>query len=264
MAISTLDGVVAGLTAAQVVPFYKASASTEGAGYYHSLWRGAGQPAAANQPTSGAGDAPTNATLGAMPLTNAGGSNTLYLARASLSSGTIGHFLLYDRLVQTSGLSGTVTSAQDINSTALTRYTTGEGCQLWIEWYTATGSSQVNITVSYTNQAGTAGQSTTVAFYASPTAGQMYQIPLAAGDTGLRSVQSITLSATTGTAGNFGITIAKPLVDFPITAANAAIVQDAIAVGMPTIQDDAALALMVLCSASTQNPIAGTLHFIEG
>lgn len=264
MAITTLDGVVAGLAAGQIASFYKSSSSTEGAGFYHSLFRTAGQPSAAAAPATGAGDAPTKATAGAIPLTNAGGGNTLYLARASLSSGTIGHFMLYDRLVQTSGLSGTVTSAQDINSTALTRYTTGEGCQLWIEWQTATGSSSVNLTASYTNQANTSGQSTVIAFHPSPTAGQMQPVPLAAGDTGIRSVQSVTLSGTTGTAGNFGIVILKPLTDFPITAANTAMMLDAISVGLPVIQADACLALMMLCSASTQNPIAGQLNFIEG
>jgi hypothetical protein len=36
-------------------------------------------------------------------------------------------------------------------------------------------------------------------------------VPLADGDTGVRSVESVTLAATTGATGNFGVTLFKPI-----------------------------------------------------
>lgn len=266
MAISTMDGVVAGLAVGQIIPFYKASASTKGAGYFHSLWKGTGFPTAASTPPTGTGEAPTNATLGAIPITNAGSGKKLYVGRASMSAVTIGHFMLYDRLVHTSGLDGTSTALQTVNSTPLTRYTTGEGCQLFVEFYVATGSIQANITVAYTNQTG-ASKSTTTSLTPTaspPTVGQMTLISLAAGDTGVRSVESITLSGTTGVIGSFGITIGKPLMDFPITLASGSFFMDAIACGLPEVKDDACLALYVLCSTTNSGNINGQFTLIEG
>jgi hypothetical protein len=43
-------------------------------------------------------------------------------------------------------------------------------------------------------------------FFVSPLAAQMIPVPLAVGDTGVRSVVSVQLSASSGTAGNFGLT----------------------------------------------------------
>ena len=54
-------------------------------------------------------------------------------------------------------------------------------------------------------------------------AGESRVIPLALqdGDTGVQSVQSVTVLATTGTAGNFGIVIAKPILYAPCEIAGA-------------------------------------------
>lgn len=264
MAILTMDDVITGLTSAQILSFYKSAATTKGAGYYHSLWFQAGQPAAGATPATGVGETPSDSTTGAMTFTNAAGGNTMYLGRASLSANVAGHYSLYDRLWQVSGLSGTSTSGQAVNSTALTRHTDGIGVQLWVEWITATGSSAANLTVSYTNTEDTAGRETTIAFFQSPVAYQCQRVPLAAGDLGIKSVQTATLSGSTGTAGNWGFFMAYPLADFPMVTANAGYVNDAISCGLPIIKDDSALAWVMLCSASTQGPMAGQLNLIQG
>lgn len=260
-----MNGLVAALSASQIVPYYKAAAITKGAGYYHSFWRIAGAPTSGGLPTSGSGAAPTSATDGAMPLVNAGEGNQLYVGRMSLNSGTTGTFMIYDRLVHTSGLVGNTTSEQTVNSTALTRYTTGAGVQIWLEWYTTTGTGTPTATVSYTNQAGTAGRSTvSPAWVANMAVGQMLPVPLAAGDTGVRSVQTVTLSGATSLAGDFGIVLLKPLFDIPIITANAGVYQDAFACGMPQVANSACLSLMMLASTASMLPIAGQLNIIEG
>lgn len=265
MAITSMDGLLTALSASQVFNFYKASATTKGAGYYHSLWRIAGNPGAASTPSTGSGNAPTNATLGAITFTNADSGNKLYLGRFSFTSGTIGYFTLYDRLVETSGIVGNTTSPQTVNSTALTRHTTGDGVRLWLEWYTSTGTGTPTATVSYTNQDGTASRTTTSpAWVSSMSVGQMLPVPLAVGDSGIRSVQSVTLSAATGSAGDFGIVLAKPLIDIPVPVIYAGQYLDAFACGLPEIPNNACLAFMLLASASTMNPITGQVNIVEG
>lgn len=264
MAILTMDDVVTGLTSAQILAFYKTAATTKGAGYFHSLWAQAGQPSAGATAATAPGETPSASTAGAMAFTAPDGGNTMYLGRASVSSATVGHYILYDRLWQVSGFSGTSTSGQAVNSTALTRRTDGIGVQLWVEWITATGSSAANLTVSYTNTADTAGKETVIAFQQSPVAYQCQRVPLAAGDIGIKSVQTVTLSASTGTAGNWGLFMAYPLADFTMVAANSGQVNDAIACGLPIVTSGAALAWVVLCSANPQAPLAGQLSLIQG
>ena len=124
-----------------------------------------------------------------------------------------------DRLCHQSGLDATITTAQTTNlpTAALPRYTDGKGVWIAHERCVAVGTTASDITVSYTNQDGTSGRtSPTTTFTVTGNVddsaiGQLYILPLQEGDTGVRSVQSVTLSGSTGTAGNFGITLLKPL-----------------------------------------------------
>lgn len=138
-------------------------------------------------------------------------------ARASLNNSTSGGLLvLADRLSHQGGLDGTVATTQTTNlpTAALTRYTSGEGVFAALEIYTAVGATAVTANGSYTNQDGTSGRTfKDIVFGATGAnnAGLLLNLPLQDGDTGVRSVESITLSATTGTAGAFGVTLWKPL-----------------------------------------------------
>lgn len=134
------------------------------------------------------------------------------------TSGLIGQgaYLLVDRLSHQGGLSGTTTTAQTTNlpTAALTRYTDGVGVMAALTIYTDVGTTAVSPTISYTNQAGTSGQ-TSGSFQFGGTgwddAGRTFIVPLAVGDTGVRAVASVTLGVSTGTAGAFGVTLFKPL-----------------------------------------------------
>lgn len=124
--------------------------------------------------------------------------------------------VLIDRLSHQGGLSGTVTTAQTTNlpTAALTRYTSGVGVYAALEVYTAVGATDALWTVSYTNQAGTAGRTASWLMADTPGGNSFHPIPLVGSDTGVRSVESVTLTPSTGTAGNFGVTLFKPLVWF--------------------------------------------------
>lgn len=261
MAITTESGVIAALPGQQQA-FSKNTATGKGAGSWHSLWTVAGQPGAGAAPGSVNGAIPTDATAGAFPFTNPTGGLLSYLLRLFASGTQMGTVTLYDRLWHNSGLSATVTTLQSITQPALTRYTTGEGNELWVEIYTST-TAAATATVIYTNQAGIGSRSTTVAIPASTVAGQMIPVPLAAGDTGVRSVQSVQLSGSM-TAGNWGLTLLHDIASFPIPAANSGVAFDVYDLGMPQILDDACLAFLVLLSGTATPAIQGEFSIGQG
>jgi hypothetical protein len=176
--------------------------------------------------------------------------------------------IAYDRLLHIGGLSGTSTSAQTVGGT-LTRNTGGEGNQIWVEIYTQIGATASTITASYTNQAGTSGRTTqAVAIGGTNNREVTRVIPLTlqAGDTGVQAVASVTINTTsTGTAGDFGITIARPLVFGNNENTGSMFLRDFIA-GMPAAQklvDDECVAFAIVSgSASAPQGFLG-LHLLE-
>ena len=262
MAITSLDQLLAASN--QLKSFGKVSMTAKAAGTFQSLWTAAGLPAAGANPASLAMVIPTRATAGALPFVNPA-TGLSYISKISSSQQTIGTLILYDRIAHSSGLNGTLTTAQAVNGAALTRHTTGEDVELFLEVYATTGATASSVTISYTNSAGVAGRTTpAIAMQVTPVAGQMLPIPLQAGDTGIRSVQSVTLSASTATAGNFGITLVKRIAEIPITVAGTGVVLDPFALGFPKIEDNACLSFMVVTSTTSTGFITGTINIAQG
>lgn len=243
------------------------TADSWNAGGLYSTWLYDGFPGPGSAP--GAAAIPTSATAGAIPFTNPGGGRTKWLVQASAIAGdtsAVGGLLLYDRLLHISGLSGTTITAQNVQTSsptpALTRYTGGTGNQIMVEIYTAIGTTARTITASYTNQAGTTGR-TTPAFPIGGSSGGPTQdanacfiLPLQAGDTGVRAVESVTISASTGTAGNFGVNIIHPL-SWLLPNYSGGNAQRDFTVGpggLPEIQTNACLATAVVALTGTEVP----------
>lgn len=265
MAVSTLDALTAALTAGETRTFLKSAFTGEGAGTWHSLWQVAGMPGAAATPPTGNGEIPTDATVGAFPFTNAVGAANNYLGYISASSTVAGTLILYDRLWHNSGLSGTVTTAQTFTQPALTRFTDGKGVELWAEFYSAIGATGATLTATYTDQDGNASNSATYVHPANAeTVGQMVPLTLAAGDYGVRSVQQVTWSISTGVAGNFGLVLMKRIATIPLQTLNVAAVGNAFSTGLREIPDDACLAFQVQCSAASMGIISGDLTIAKG
>lgn len=82
------------------------------------------------------------------------------------------------------------------------------GTQLWFEVRGSAGGSNT-VTVSYTNQNGVTGRSTSRAL--SFGARYMFQFPLQAGDTGVQRVDSVTTSFGGGGVGACNIFVVRPL-----------------------------------------------------
>ena len=234
-----------------------------------SLWTYDGMPASGAVPTVGA--IPARSTTGAIPFTAATGGRDLHLIGASITPLTAGVYLLYDRLFHIGGLSGTSTADQTVQnspaSPALTRNTGGAGNMAWYEIYTLIGATGTTLTMTYTNQAGTGSRTSTINIGATSfrEVTRAQRIPLAAGDTGIQAIEKVKLTATTGTVGNFGITIAQPLAWIPVGVAGTAGWRDYTTglPGIPVINPDACLALMFIPAAATAPEIWGCIATVE-
>jgi hypothetical protein len=234
-----------------------------------SLWQYDGMPAGGVVPTIGA--IPDRTTQGAIPFTPATGGRDKHLIGASIAPLVPGVFLLYDRLFHEGGLSGTSTSAQTVQgspaSPALTRNTGGAGNIAFYEIYTQIGATSTTLTMTYTNQAGTGSRTSTINIGATGfrEVTRMQRIPLAAGDSGIQAIEQIQLTATTGTAGNFGITIAQPLAWIPVGAGGTMGWRDYTTglPGIPVINPDACLSLMYIAGSGTTTELFGSLATVE-
>jgi len=233
-----------------------------------SLWLFDGIPGGVTA-LPGAVSAPTNATNGSLKQTNPGGGRQKWLLGMNCMSNYQGNLILYDRLLHMSGLSGSVITDQTVGGT-LTRYTGADsvGNQIWIEINTAVGVTATQITANYNNQNDDPKTTKAMPFGGGGynEAQRIIPLSLADGDTGVRSVTSVKLAATTGTAGNFGVVIARPLAMISCYNQGLASMCDMIT-GLPSIREiksDACLALMLWANAGSVGVVAaGSLSMIE-
>lgn len=234
-----------------------------------SLWQYEGMPTGGAVPT--VGEIPDRTTTGALPFTAPGGGREKLLIGAAIAPLIAGVYLLYDRLFHIGGLSGVSTVDQTVQGTtpspALTRNTGGAGNFAFYEIYTAIGTSSTTLTMTYTDQGGDTGQTSTINIGSTGfrEATRAQRIPLAAGDSGIRAIDKVRLTASTTTAGNFGITIAQPLAWIPVGAAGIAGWRDYTTglPGIPAIDPNACLSLMLIPAATTAPEVFGALSFVE-
>lgn len=244
-----------------------AAAAANIAGRTTSLWLYDGQPGAGVAPTTVA--VPDNTTNGGLKQTDPGGGRQKWLTQFWSTGLVAGTLILYDRLLHIGNLNGTTATAQTVGGT-LTRYTNGLGNFAFAEIYSQIGATTSSITMSYTDENGTAG----VADSTSPSvlfgntgfreANRVILMPLAAGDKGIKSITSVT-HATTGTAGNYGVVIGHPLAFIGIGAAGAPGWRDFVTglPGIPEILTDACLAFLWTPATTTVPEIMGGLSTVE-
>ena len=166
------------------------------------------------------------------------------------------------------------------NTLGISRYTDGAGVQL-MPVVVAGHTGGQSFTVNYTNQAGVAGRVSQTATMStqivngtilhSQRAGAAYVnngpfLTLQAGDSGVRSVQSVTIGGI-GDVGLFALVMVKPLATFTLRGIDAATEIDYLTdtPSMPVIQDDAYLNLLALPNGSlSAAPIHGLLEVTWG
>lgn len=244
MAITTVDGIVANLLSPADVT--KGSFTGEAAGQYHSPFYLPGMPGAATAPSPGLAGAALTAYTGQIPFPAAVGGKNVYLARMETTQGgSIGAVTLCDRLWHNSGFTVTTTTAQTVNSVAwpardMDGSTNGRGVQVGLEVSTATTNAGAitNMTMSYTAADGTAGRTATVAsFPATAVMGTFVPFLLQAGDTGVRSIQSLTLGTSLVT-GTVHLVAYREIVGLGTPVANTQVQQGPLDLGLPRLYDN--------------------------
>lgn len=276
MSLLSYDAILAALDAGagQSIQWGKNTITTT-AGFPWSLWFASGSPNTGVVTGAALTSAQASKTTGgAMPFTNAGGSDQLRLVSMSAMSnvGTLGILMLVDRLLYYPGITVGATSPIALtNSTTIPRYTTGAGTAVFLEVSANLTQSAGSFTMSYTNQAGTAGRTSESASYtANAIQGRLqHNHGLFAGlqndDTGIRSVESITYT-TTSSGGSMALVICKPLATIPLYTANAAVERDLVlnTPRFPEIKDDACLQWLLWAGNSSTGALAGDLFLVAG
>jgi hypothetical protein len=267
MAITSLDLALAGMRPSAYIA--KQASGTLVAGRPFTPFYVAGSPGAAAAPAPGVAGAALTSYDGQIPVPAASGNT--HLGRFSgVSSGQAGVLLLCDRLWHNSGISVTTTTAQTVNSVAWPARdrngsTDGGGVLIGLEIVTATGAGAATPSISYTNQAGASGKSGSmlVTYAASSAAGTFYPFTLAAGDTGVRSIQSITLS-TSMTSGSVALVAYRVLAELPLIGAGVPNAVDVVTSGMPRMYDNSVPFLIFIPSTTTTTQLSGSLTCTQG
>lgn len=247
----------------------KASLTSQLAGSFTALWRSAGIPGQGAIPTTVA--ICDNTTLGGFTFTNPVAPVKTYLARLFfVSSNTGTDVQIHDRLAHAGGKSGTVTTAQTVNvdaSDVALVDRRGDAnysdVQWWLEWYTTTGSTAVNATCAVTYDDETTAN-IVIAVAASTAASRMLAINSTTAGRFIKSIQSVTLSASTGTAGNFGVTATRALCGVSLGLANAGEVADWAYLGLPRVNDNACLTMVTINGTTSSGALYGSGKLAQG
>lgn len=248
----------------------KASIANAAAGQYHSLWRTTGQPGQGAIPTAAANC--SQSTTGCLTFSQQTAPANSYLAYLEATSSNSAMTLeVHDRLMHMGGLNGMLTSAQtvgmDLNGATADNMVERIGdanysdIQWWLEWYTDTGTTAVTATVNVTYNDGTTGNLSGVSLAATRRASFMQPlnglIPAAAAGKFIRAVNTVALPASTGTAGNFGVTATRLRGTLFMPIANAKFSADWASLPINTIPNSACPFIAMLSSTITTGTLRG-------
>ena len=248
----------------------KAAIANTAAGQYHSLWRATGQPGQGAIPTAAANC--NQSTVGGMQFSQQTSPAKSYLAYLEAASSNSAMTIeVHDRLMHMGGLNGTLTTAQTVglDFDGVTADNMAErigdsdysDIQWWLEWYTDTGATAATATVAVTYNDGTTGNLTGVSLAATRRASFMQLlnglIPAAAADKFIRAVNTVQLSASTGAAGNFGVTATRLRGTLFMPIANAKFSADWASLPINTIPNSACPFIAVLASTTSTGTLRG-------
>jgi hypothetical protein len=279
MTITTVDQLVdaMGNSSSRII-IDKASISNAVAGQVFSLWRATGQPGQAAIPTAAA--TCDNTLLGSLPFNQQTAPATSYLAiLEGLCSNNSTTLEIHDRLMHMGGLSGTSTTSQTVNldlfanvgSDNLDARKGGSDyadVQWWMEWYADTGATASNATINVTYSDSTSGDLTVVAVGGTVRNGRMIPlnglIPAAAAGKYIRDINTVILSASTTTAGNFGFTCTRYRAALYQPVANARFTADWAGLGLPEIPNESCLFPVQIAGTTSTGTVRATGKIIHG
>ena len=279
MAITTRDQLIDAMcnNSSRII-IDKASISNAAAGQFHSLWRATGQPGQAAIP--GAAARCTNALTGALQFAQQTDPAKSYLAiLEGLCSNNATTLEIHDRLMHMGGLVGNVATAQTANVDLDANLASDNladrigdanysDVTWWLEWYMDTGSTAVTATVNVTYNDGSSGNLTASSLAATRRASLMIPlnglIPSADSGKYIRDVNTVTLSATTGTAGSFGVTATRYRAALYQPVANARFTADWASLGIPTIPNSSCLMVIQIAGTTSTGTVRATGKIVHG
>lgn len=250
MSISSLNDLIA--AAKQGIPWGKSGARATLASSWFSTFDLAGNPGAgvlAGGQTTGSttqGIVPTSSTPGYPPINAFGGTALGCLSKVDFGSSVACRMTLYDRLFVAGAYSfNSAVSLGGQPSYAGRLPNTDYGLtELWIETVTAFTTGNPIITITYTNQSGTAGRSTgAINMGALLTVGRCVQLPLQAGDSGIQKIESVT--CTNPTAGTFNVMVLREIWSARVRTVNDGGVHGALETGLVQIYQPSALYMLI-------------------
>lgn len=249
MSIASLNDLIA--SAKQGIPWGKSGARTTIASSWFSTFDLAGNPGAgvlAGGQTTGSttqGIVPTCATPGYPPINAFGGAALGYLSKVDFGSSVACRMTLYDRLFVAGAYSFNSSVSLGGQPSYAARLPNADYglTELWLEQVTASTGIQ-SVAVTYTNQAGTAAKSTgTISMGTALTVGRCVQLPLAAGDSGIQKIESVT--GTIATVGTFNIMVLRELWSGRVKVANDGGVHGNLETGLVQLFQPSALYMLV-------------------
>ena len=204
------------------------------------------------------------------------GGNVSPLTKHVLNAGVYssnmvpGRLMLIDQLLVYPLVNLAIGTPQLFDTTLpLPRYADGKGVRAYVVCTVASGATPQNIAISYTDTADAAGHvmPVTVASTLSSVAGHLLHtgtnpnnygpfLPLASGDVGLKSIQSVTLSAANA-SGEAAVVLCKPLLTIPIGTAGVAGERDLLnqLPSLPRVYDGANLQWLFFAGATLAAPV---------
>lgn len=275
-ALSSVSDALAEMAAGkgQIFPIAKTGA-TGVVGISNTLWDVAGQPSAGSTSAAPGGSSPDNTTAGGLKQSDASGGDTLQFAGAAIAADSaVRTLLLYDRFFQVNH--NIATDPQTVSGTP-TRYqdTTAKGNFITVHVTTGLGAGTPTYAITYVDQDGNTAEAATAQtivgsaiarrFPFAATVGSGWYYPLNSGDTGVRAITNLNLSATS--TGNLDVVLGKPIAMIPCPAAGLAVpVDGTISPWMAQrIVAAACLALLEMTrSSTTATNYAGSIALLSG
>lgn len=271
MAITTADQMLDALwnNSSRLV-IDKASIANATAGGFFSSWRATGQPAQGAIPTAAA--ITTRATTGAFgfypqtaPASTYGGQLSL------LCSNNATTVEFHDRIAHMGGLNMTLTTAQTVNldltATGLNVPAERIGdanysdIAWWLELYADGGATASNATINVTLNDSTDVNLTALAVGGTLRASRMIPlnslVPTAQAGKFIRDINNVTLSASTGTAGNFGFTATRRRFGITLPLANFQAEKDFVGLASGQLPNDTCLQMIIIPTTTTTGTLRG-------
>lgn len=245
--ISSLDGYIGAVK--EVLTWVKTASVTGVAGRCSTVFDQAGQPGAGtlNVGNTANGLVHTDLTAG-YPIISAFGG-TGYVSGIDFSNIVACRIALFDRLF----VAGAYTYNTDTTLASQPGFSgrvpngNYNGLQLWVEAVTAFTLVPA-FQIDYLDQDGGAGVTGSIAADTALIIRRCWQMPLAAGDSGIQQVNRV--RCITASAGTFNVMILRPLWVGRVPTANAGDVHDFLRTGLPQIYDTSALYVLIAADST--------------